>query len=190
MKLYLICGKARAGKDTFAKLIKQEEEKDNNKVCILKLTAPLYSWAEDYFNYDKEKDEKPRELLQTLGYDILQLKLKKKDFLLDYLITTIEVLDNYYEKDLLVTMLNENYYDVGLITDGRLVHEIEVLKEKYPNIKTILLTNKQDNKLTNKEKNHQTEIDLDDYKDFDYIVENKDMESLKLETLKIVEDKR
>lgn len=176
MKLYLICGKARAGKDTFAKLIKQEEEKDNNKVCILKLTAPLYSWAEDYFNYDKEKDEKPRELLQTLGYDILQLKLKKKDFLLDYLITTIEVLDNYY--------------DVGLITDGRLVHEIEVLKEKYPNIKTILLTNKKDNKLTNKEKKHQTEIDLDDYKDFDYIVENKDMESLKLEALKIVEDKR
>ncbi len=176
MKLYLICGKARAGKDTFAKLIKQEEEKDNNKVCILKLTAPLYSWAEDYFNYDKEKDEKPRELLQTLGFDILQLKLKKKDFLLDYLITTIEVLDNYY--------------DVGLITDGRLVHEIEVLKEKYPNIKTILLTNKKDNKLTNKEKKHQTEIDLDDYKDFDYIVENKDMESLKLEALKIVEDKR
>ena len=176
MKLYLICGKARAGKDTFAKLIKQEEEKNNNKVCILKLTAPLYSWAEDYFDYDKEKDEKPRELLQTLGYDILQLKLKKKDFLLDYLITTIEVLDNYY--------------DVGLITDGRLVHEIEVLKEKYPNIKTILLTNKKDNKLTNKEKNHQTEIDLDDYKDFDYIVENKDMESLKLEALKIVEDKR
>ena len=176
MKLYLICGKARAGKDTFARLIKHEEEKNNNKVCILKLTAPLYSWAEDYFDYDKEKDEKPRELLQTLGYDILQLKLKKKDFLLDYLITTIEVLDNYY--------------DVGLITDGRLVHEIEVLKEKYPNIKTILLTNKKDNKLTNKEKNHQTEIDLDDYKDFDYIVENKDMESLKLEALKIVEDKR
>lgn len=176
MKLYLICGKARAGKDTFAKLIKQEEEKDNNKVCILKLTALLYSWAEDYFNYDKEKDEKPRELLQTLGYDILQLKLKKKDFLLDYLITTIEVLDNYY--------------DVGLITDGRLVHEIEVLKEKYPNIKTILLTNKKDNMLTNKEKNHQTEIDLDDYQDFDYIVENKDMESLKQEALKIVEDKR
>ena len=47
-----------------------------------------------------------------------------------------------------------------------------------------------DNKLTNKEKSHQTEIDLDDYKDFDYIVENKDMESLKLEALKIVEDKR
>ncbi len=176
MKLYLICGKARAGKDTFAKLIKQEEEKNNKKVCILKLTAPLYRWAEDYFNYDKEKDEKPRELLQTIGYDILQLKLKKKDFLLDYLITTIEILDDYY--------------DVGLITDGRLVHEIEVLKEKYPNIKTILLTNKKDNKLTNKEKNHQTEIDLDDYQNFDYIVENKDMESLKLEALKIVEDKR
>ena len=176
MKLYLICGKARAGKDTFAKLIKQEEEKNNKKVCILKLTSPLYRWAEDYFNYDKEKDEKPRELLQTIGYDILQLKLKKKDFLLDYLITTIEILDDYY--------------DVGLITDGRLVHEIEVLKEKYPSIKTILLTNKKDNKLTNKEKNHQTEIDLDDYQNFDYIVENRDMESLKLEALNIVEDKR
>lgn len=176
MKLYLICGKARAGKDTFAKLIKQEEENYDRKVCILKLTDPLYRWAEEYFNYDKEKDEKPRELLQTIGYDILQLKLKKKDFLLDYLITTIEILDDYY--------------NVGLITDGRLVHEIEILKEKYPNIKTILLTNEKDNKLTNKEKNHQTEIDLDDYQDFDYIVENKDMESLKQEALKIVEDKR
>lgn len=176
MKLYLICGKARAGKDTFAKLIKREEEKNNKKVCILKLTAPLYKWLEDYFNYDKEKDEKPRELLQTIGYDTLQLKLGKKDFLLDYLITTIEVLDDYY--------------DVGLITDGRLVHEIEVLKEKYPNIKIILLTNKIDNKLTNKEKNHQTEIDLDDYQDFDYIIENKDIEYLKLKALKIVEDKR
>ena len=175
MKLYLICGKARAGKDTFANLIKQEEEKNNKKVCILKLTAPLYRWAEDYFGYDKRKDEKPRELLQTLGYDILQLKLNKKDFLLDYLITTIAVLDNYY--------------DVGIITDGRLVHEIEVLQVNYPSIKTILLTNKKDNMLTNKEKHHQTEIDLDNYKDFNYIIENKDIEGLKLEVLKVVEDK-
>ena len=70
MKLYLICGKARAGKDTFAKLIKQEEEKDNNKVCILKLTAPLYSWAEDYFNYDKEKDENDIDII----YDLSNIK--------------------------------------------------------------------------------------------------------------------
>lgn len=172
MKLYLICGKARSGKDYFGGILKKEEEKNNKKVCILKLTAPLYRWLEDYFNYDSKKDEKPRELLQTIGFDLLQNKLKKKDFLLDYLITTIEVLDDYY--------------DVGIITDGRLIHEIEVLKAKYPLIKTILLTNKKDNLLTEKEKNHKTEVDLDNYKDFDYIIENKSINTLLLRAEEIV----
>lgn len=172
MKLYLICGKARSGKDTFGRTLKKEEEKNNKKVCILKLTAPLYRWLEDYFDYDSTKDEKPRELLQTIGFDLLQTKLKKKDFLLDYLITTIEILDNFY--------------DVGIITDGRLVHEIEVLKAKYPSIKTILLTNETDNLLTEKEKKHKTEIDLDNYKEFDYIVENKGIDNLLLKAEEIV----
>lgn len=172
MKLYLICGKARSGKDYFGGILKKEEEKNNKKVCILKLTAPLYRWLEDYFNYDSKKDEKPRELLQTIGFDLLQNKLKKKDFLLDYLITTIEVLDDYY--------------DVGIITDGRLIHEIEVLKAKYPLIKTILLTNEKDNLLTEKEKNHKTEVDLDNYKDFDYIIENKSINTLLLRAEEIV----
>ncbi len=172
MKLYLICGKARSGKDYFGGILKKEEEKNNKKVCILKLTAPLYGWLEDYFNYDSKKDEKPRELLQTIGFDLLQNKLKKKDFLLDYLITTIEVLDDYY--------------DVGIITDGRLIHEIEVLKAKYPLIKTILLTNEKDNLLTEKEKNHKTEVDLDNYKDFDYIIENKSINTLLLRAEEIV----
>ena len=111
-------------------------------------------------------------MLQTIGFDLLQTKLKKKDFLLDYLITTIEILDNFY--------------DVGIITDGRLVYEIEVLKAKYPSIKTILLTNEKDNLLTEKEKKHKTETDLDSYKDFDYIVENKGIDNLLLKAEEIV----
>ena len=55
----------------------------------------------------------------------------------------------------------------------RLVDEITTLKEKYPNSVSIrVIRNNYDNKLTYNEKNHLTEVDLDNYNNFDYKVEN------------------
>ena len=155
-ELYYIGGKAKSGKDTFANLLKKYYEEKGKRVCFLKITAPLNDLLKTYFGQEKTK---PRELMQKIGYDIIHEKLKKENFLLNHLMITIEVLSSYY--------------DIGIITDGRLKKEVEVLTEKYPTIKTIhMIRDTVDNGLTKEEKKHKTETDFDDFSSFSYIVSN------------------
>ena len=53
------------------------------------------------------------------------------------------------------------FYDVIVITDARLLDEILILKENYPNSISIrVVRNNYENNLTEEEKNHLTETDL------------------------------
>ncbi len=165
MKLLLICGKAESGKDLFGNILKEEFESHRKKTCILKITEPLYRYAKDYFGWDGKDENKPRKLLQELGIEVIQEKLGMKTFLLDRLSDDI-------------TILNE-YYNVGIITDGRLISEIEYLKKKFSNIKVIKIVREGDNDLTDSEKKHITETDLDNDYEFDYVVENTSTRHLK-----------
>lgn len=165
MKLYLICGKAEVGKDSLGRLIKQEYEKINKKACILKITAPLYGYAKNYFGWDGKEEDKPRTLLQTLGIEVIKNKLNLKFFLVNRLSEDIKILDEFF--------------DVGIITDGRLIEEIEELKKMYSDIKVIhLKRNNYSSKLNSKEKSHITETDLDKGYNFDYEIENNSEEDL------------
>ena len=64
------------------------------------------------------------------------------------------------------------FYDVIVITDARLVDEIEMPKQKFSNVITIRIENNNNNNLTESEKNHITETGLDNYLGFDYILKN------------------
>ena len=165
MKLFLICGKAESGKDYFGNLLKEEYERDGRKVCILKITRPLYEYAKDYFGWDGDETTKPRELLQTLGIEVIREKLGKKRFLLDRLTSDIEILDSFF--------------DVGIITDGRLIDELDYLRKTYPDLQIIRIHRNKDNKLTEEEKNHITETDLDNPYQYDYELENTSVTALK-----------
>ena len=165
MKLLFICGKADSGKDTFGKILKEEFEKHKLKVCILKITEPLYRYAKDYFGWDGKDESKPRDLLQELGIEVIKEKMGMNTFLLDRLAGDIAVLDNYF--------------DIGIITDGRLISEIEYLKKNFNNVKVIRMTSILDNKLTPKEKKHITETDLDNDYEYDYRVEFTTIDELK-----------
>lgn len=158
MKLFLICGKAESGKNTFGELLKKEYEARGKKVCLLRITKPLYSYLEDYFGWDGKEDSKPRKMLQELGTEVIKEKLGMKTFLLDRLVDDIKILDNYF--------------DVGIITDGRLIDEFNYLKELYPDIKIIRLYRDEENKLSKDEKNHITEKDLDRDYQYNYKVYN------------------
>lgn len=175
MELYLIGGKARHGKDTLAQFLMEAYKNEGKKVCIAHITNPLYELCKNYFGWDGNVANKPRELLQVLGAEIIKEKLNKPTFLIDRLIEEISIL--------------EHFFDIIIVPDIRLKKEIIILKENYPNTKTIYVKRPNfDNGLTKEEKMHLTEIDLDDYIDFDYKVDNTSLEHLKLEAQKIVKE--
>ncbi len=165
MKLILICGKADTGKDTFGNILKEEFESHKQKVCILKITSPLYEYARKYFGWDGTDKNKPRALLQELGIEVIKEDLGMKTFLLDRLADDVRILDKYF--------------DVGIITDGRLINEIEYLKKNFNNVKTIRMILDKENNLTPKEKKHITETDLDNKYEYDYVIDNLTIDELK-----------
>ena len=173
MNLYVIGGKAKHGKNTFSNIIKAELKTHGYKPCIMHLTEPLYTYARNHFEWDEYSNEKPREFLQKMGIEIIKEKLGKKTFLLDRLVEDIEILSNFF--------------DTFIITDARLKMEFEYLKEKFPNITAIKLERDDfDNGLSENEKQHITEVDLDDYNDFDYKIKNTNIIDLKKDAKKIV----
>lgn len=175
MKLFVIFGKARSGKNTVATLLKENLTKYNYKPCIMHITEPLYSYARNYFNWDETKDEKPRAFLQKMGIDIIEKNLSKKHFLLHRLKEDIEILNNFF--------------NIFIITDARLQKELDYFKKTYTEVVTIKIERKAyDNNLTKEQKNHITEKEVDTLKNFDYIITNDSKESLKEQVKNIIEN--
>ncbi len=173
MKIYVISGKAKSGKSTFGKYLYDELKNRGLKPCIMHITDPLYGYARNYFNWDGSEENKPRDFLQKTGIELIKEKLGKKDFLINRLFEDIEILSNFF--------------DAFIITDARMLYEIEAIKEKYEDVSTIKLERKNyDTKLTEEEANHVTEKEVDLYKDYDYIIENRSIEDLKTAAIEVV----
>lgn len=171
VKIYILSGKARSGKNEVSNII---SEYYKNKKCI---TLSYAYYLKDYIKrisgWDGKEETKPRELLQQIG---------------------IELIKNKIDSNLLVRRLMEDikvfsyFYDVIIITDARLVDEIEIPKKQFNNITTIRVIRNVDNTLTINEQKHLTEIGLDNYNNFDYIIENNDYETLKRDVYKIINE--
>ena len=175
MKIFVIGGKAKCGKNTFGEYLREQLKDYGYKPCVMHITEPLYTYARNYFEYDPKNDEKPREFLQKMGTEIIRDKLGKEDFLLNRLYEDIEIL--------------ENFFDTFIITDARLINEFLSFKAKYDDVVTIKLKRKNyDKNLTEEEKEHVTEREIANYNDFDYVIENTGLKSLKEAALEIVRD--
>lgn len=162
-KLFVLSGKAKSGKNETAKII---ENYYKEKKCI---TISFAYYLKDYIkritNWDGSEDTKPRELLQNLGIELIKNKIDNK-LLINRIMQDIEVFSYFY--------------DIIIISDARLIDEIEIVKEKYNNLVSIRINNNlENNGLSSIEKNHLTEIGLDGYTDFDYIINNNSFDELK-----------
>ena len=154
-KIYLISGKARSGKNEVARII---EKHYSNKKCI---TISFGYYIKDYVkrvsDWDGNENDKPRDLLQQLGIELIKNKIDNKLFI-NRIIEDIEVFSYFY--------------DVIIVSDVRLKDELESLKEKYKNSISIRIIRNEDNNLTMNQKEHLTEVDLDEFNNFDYVIEN------------------
>lgn len=170
-KIYVISGKAKSGKDTIANIIcNYYKDKKCKKISY---AYYLKEYIKNIFNWDGKEETKPRDLLQSIGIDLLQKKIDEH-FLINRVVEDIKVYSYFY--------------DVIIITDARLIDEIEIPKNKFSNVTTIRINNNSDNDLTLEQKKHITETALDNYTNFDYVINNtSDYDALKQSVNKILE---
>lgn len=171
MKVITISGKAQAGKDTTARLLKDKLTNNQRNVMILHY-ADLLKWqAATMFGWDGKKDEAGRTLLQHLGTEIV--RKKNPHYWVTYLIETLKVYDGLW--------------DYVLIPDARFENEIIPMKNYFDSIAIRIESIPFDSGLTEEQKNHPSETALDDFK-FDYYVHNdRTLEGLGAEVDKLIQ---
>ena len=173
IKVYLICGKARSGKDTVADILKEKLEENNYKVCNIQIMRTLKGYLKDYFNWDGSEETKPRRLLQNMGTELIREKLNMPNFHIDRLTEDIKILSNYFE--------------IFIVDDIRLVNEIEEIKKRFNNVVSIGIEKENYiSPLKEDEEKHITEHDLDNYDGYDYKIINTTKEELEIEVERIV----
>ena len=78
--IFLIAGKARSGKNTVAKIIKDNYLDQKQKVVISEITKYLKKYIEEITETKITENNKPRELLQKISAVIIKDKLDMPDF--------------------------------------------------------------------------------------------------------------
>lgn len=176
-KIIMLSGKAKNGKDTTAEIIKAYYEKQNLKVVNLQIATHLKRYAQVISGWDGSETTKPRELLQQLGTSIIREKIDN-DFLIKQIMQDIKVYSYFF--------------DVITISDVRLKNELEQITQNFPNTYSFKIIRPNfDNGLSEEQKKHITEIELDDYDKFDAIIYNdSDIEALKTKVVNYLRELR
>lgn len=173
-QIYIICGKARNGKDTIADMIKEIYKEKNKDILNLQYSSYIKEYAKKISNWDGSEETKPRELLQVLGTQVIREKIDEL-FFVNKIIDDIKVYSYFF--------------DAITISDARMKVEVEIPRQKFKNVTVIHVVRPNfDNGLTEEQKKHRTEIDLDDYENYDYTIINEGtIEQLKEKVKQIVE---
>lgn len=181
MKVIAISGKAESGKDTIAKEIKYLLEEQNYKVMIIHFADVLKFVCRQYFDWDGQKDDYGRSLLQQVGTE-----MREKN-----------------NPNMWVNITKELIRGIGaefnwvLVPDTRFKEEINMLNEYFDctsvrilrqDINSYGMASDHINHLTDEQRAHKSECDLDDYK-FDhfiinnYYINNDDINNITLKAL-------
>lgn len=165
MRVILISGKARAGKDTTARFLKQAFEQAyhvrGERILIVHYADLLKHICRNFFGWDGKKDTQGRNLLQRVGTD--RIRAVRPNFWVEFV---AEILEMFYGD-----------WDCVIIPDCRFPNEVEVMRQRgFP--VTLLRVERPgvESNLTPDQQAHPSETALDDYK-WDYILVNNGTEA-------------
>lgn len=164
MKILAISGHAQNGKDTVAGLLRESLKADGNRVLVTHYADLLKYMCRTFFNWDGNKDEKGRHILQYVGTDII--RKQAPDFWVDFISSVL-------------TYFNENW-DYVLIPDTRFPNEINKLLCNGFDVTHIRVVRPNfESSLTEEQQNHPSETALDNVNPDFYIYNEGSMEEFK-----------
>lgn len=155
MKLLCISGKAESGKDATARRIKTKLESMGYKVLITHYADLLKFICTNYFGWDGKKDEVGRRILQLVGTE--GVRTKEPNYWVDFVKSVLR--------------LFPDKWDFVLIPDCRFPNEINLMKQDFDTISVRIKRPNYENHLTEEQRQHPSEVALDDF-DFDYTIIN------------------
>lgn len=146
-KVVVISGYAQHGKDTFGRFV-ETYLKNCNKTVLVGHYADLLKYiCKSIFDWDGNKDQKGRELLQYVGTDVI--RKKNPDYWVDFFIGLLDMFDGKW--------------DFVIIPDCRFPNEISKMKDAGFDVTHVRVFRVNfDNGLTDEQKNHISEVALDD----------------------------
>ena len=156
MKIICLSGKARHGKDTAATYLKQLFELDGKRVLVAHNADLLKYICKTFFDWNGEKDEAGRELLQHVGTDIVRKKYP--DFWAQFLAD--------------ILYLFPNQWDYVIVADCRFMNEIDLYGNLgFDAMHVRVVRNNFDSPLTAEQQQHESEVALDTVVP-DWIIDN------------------
>lgn len=167
-KIYLIHARAQSGKDTAAVCIKNYYEREGKKVMIIAFADYVKFVLDKYYNTPHERSVEYRTRIQQFATD--QVRHWTPNFWAD----TVAQLIYATRED----------FDVVVIPDWRFHNELaaisffmqDELDSDETKLVKVLITREDNNstdKMTEEQRSHQSECELDNYENFDYNIINK-----------------
>ena len=130
-------------------------------------------YAKNISGWDGSEDTKPRELLQQLGVELIKNNINE-NMLINRIIEDIKVYSYFY--------------DYIVITDARFPNEIESIKKEFDNVISVRI-NRNIYNLDKKYQNHSTETGMDEYNNYDYVIDNNsDLKALEIKVMEVVKN--
>ena len=160
-RIYMLHARAQSGKDTCAAIMKEEYEKRGKRVIVIAF-ADYVRWCLDkYYGVTDYKTPEGRTTIQHFATDLV----RKND-------------PTFWGRtvgDLLRAI--EDDFDYAIIPDWRFENEFGCLTSRFsPSLIVKVLIDRPNNELTDNmtdaQRNHQSEKELDNYKNFDYNIIN------------------